>query len=660
MNYQDKLNCEALEWPYPIEYDTINRVEVDVLVIGGGLAGSCAGIAAARRGARVAVVDKAPIKRSGCGGAGMDHYNTILDNPKSPITPEENLERMTDDSILGHRDYIAIKGTWDALMELEKLGLNIRDDDDDFAGAATRDEETKLLKAYDYKNMVSVKLRGGHYIKPVLHEGLKKEKVSLYERVMITGLMTEGGKQGTRVVGATGISMETGAFYVFKAKSILIASGYVCSVWTFSTELTGNSYRWDPNEIGEGLAMAWKAGAEVYGMHKAGSTKGSHPFAWPRFGVGNPSNTWYPCSIVDNNGKEVPWEDINGNPVTSVEARNLPIDGQPYLGSFKSDNLKGIDLPKPIHDLPERIRNGEYELPFWADLAGMPDDERRSIWGLMIGNEGKSRYTLYDLYTREGFNPDKDMLWAPIYVPEAYKSWALFQGEPDIVKPWRTENMGGQGEIASDWNAMTTVEGLFCAGAAAGLEGCSFACSSGFYSGNRAAEFAQKVSFGSINAEQLTAERERVYAPVKRNVTPEAYISWKELWAGSARAMQTCCGEYKTIPVLKNGLSWFDSIKKQEMQQTYARNPHELVRVLECETRIAVSEVYIHACIAKIETDRNGTSKDKLVFNHLENDEVITTFRDYKYWLKAPYSSTYLKNYDICRESEIAARKEAE
>ena len=27
----------------------------------------------------------------------------------------------------------------------------------------------------------------------------------------------------------------------------------------------------------------------------------------------------------------------------------------------------------------------------------------------MVGNEGKSRYTLYDLYTRSGFDPDRDM-----------------------------------------------------------------------------------------------------------------------------------------------------------------------------------------------------------------------------------------------------------
>ena len=651
MDHQAGLGNEALEWPYPIKYDVVNRVEVDVLVVGGGLSGSCAGIAAARRGAKVAVVDKAPIKRSGCGGAGMDHWNSTFDNPKSPMTPEENMERALDFRGQAHREYIAIKGTWDALLELEKLGLPIRDDDDDFAGSPTRDEETKLLKAYDYHNLVAIKIRGGHYIKPVLYEGLKKEHVSLYERVMVTSLLTEDGKQGSRVIGATGFSLETGEFYLFNAKTVIIATGYICSCWTFSLELTGNSYRWDPNDIGEGLAMAWKAGAQVFGMHKAGSTSGSHPFAWPRFGIGNPYNTWFPCTIVDNNGKELPWEDINHNPVTSVEARNLPVADQPYIGSAKSDNLKGIAMPSLVHDLPERIRSGEFELPLWADLAGMPEKERRSIWGMMIGNEGKSRYTLFDYYTREGFDPDKDMLMAPIMAPESYRSGAWFHGEPDVVKPWRSEN-GGQGEIASDWNGMTSVDGLFCVGAASGLEGASYACSSGFYAGNRAVEHGRNIARGKIDEAQFVAERERVYAPIKRAGTPEAYISWKELWAGSARVMQSDCGEYKTIPILKHGLMWLDSIKKQEMQLTYARNPHELARVLECETRITCSEVFLEACIAKIEAEQRGVGKDAYIFNQLVNGKVVTTYREHNYWLKAPYAPTYLENYRQCRAHE--------
>ena len=117
MNFQNNTGYEVLEWPYPVRYGHIRHVTTDVLIIGGGLAGCSAGIAAARRGAKVAVCDKAPIKKSGNGGAGMDHWNTVLENPDSPMTTEENLEKGKDTGLC-HRDYIAEKGTWDALLEL--------------------------------------------------------------------------------------------------------------------------------------------------------------------------------------------------------------------------------------------------------------------------------------------------------------------------------------------------------------------------------------------------------------------------------------------------------------------------------------------------------------------------------------------------------------
>ena len=82
--------------------------------------------------------------------------------------------------------------------------------------------------------------------------------------------------------------------------------------------------------------------------------------------------------------------------------------------------------PHLIPDLPERIAKGEFKLPLYADLPGMPEHERRAIWGLMIPHEGKC-WIIYDTYTKAGFDPDKDMLQAPVMPPEQY-----------ISKPWWT------------------------------------------------------------------------------------------------------------------------------------------------------------------------------------------------------------------------------
>lgn len=78
----------------------------------------------------------------------------------------------------------------------------------------------------------------------------------------------------------------------------------------------------------------------------------------------------------------------------------------------------------------------------------MPEWEWRSIWGMMVGNEGKTRYTLYDYYTRWGFNPEKHLLWCPI---DPVNGKGNMHGDPNSVRQWRSER-GGQGELAVDWD----------------------------------------------------------------------------------------------------------------------------------------------------------------------------------------------------------------
>ena len=86
--------------------------------------------------------------------------------------------------------------------------------------------------------------------------------------------------------------------------------------------------------------------------------------------------------------------------------------------------------------------------------------------------------------------------------------------------------------------------------------------------------------------------------------------------------------------ILEQGLLWMESIKNDEAQRTYARNPHELARVMEVETRITVGEMFLHACRIKLKTDKMDLPKGTYVFNHLEGSEVKTEYREKEYWLK--------------------------
>jgi len=260
--YQELTRQGAPEWPYPVNCGKENEVSADVLIIGGGIAGCHAAINAAKRGAKVAVVEKGATVRSGSGGAGVDHWGDAVTNPCSSITPDQlaetpRREGSAPDYSNGIFRYITMKESWDALLDCEKMGIQFRDVDDEFAGAPFRDDETKIMFAYDYKGRTNIRIRGGAKIKPALYKELKRLGVAIYDRVMATSLLTEGDKSGARVIGATGVNIRTGEFYIFKAKATVLTTAQFSGIWVFSTELAGSAVdNDDPNCIGDGNAMA--------------------------------------------------------------------------------------------------------------------------------------------------------------------------------------------------------------------------------------------------------------------------------------------------------------------------------------------------------------------------------------------------------------------
>ena len=174
------------------------EIKADVLVIGGGIAGCWAAISAAKKGLKVVLVDKAHVRRSGAGGSGCDHWQFAATNPACRLTPEELTQALVDNHggwNCGIHRYIQCREGWDALQELETMGVRIRDVDGEFRGADFRDEKTGLLFGYDYENRYTLRFWGTR-AKPALEEECKRLGVDIYNRIMATSLLTEGGKQG--------------------------------------------------------------------------------------------------------------------------------------------------------------------------------------------------------------------------------------------------------------------------------------------------------------------------------------------------------------------------------------------------------------------------------------------------------------------------------
>lgn len=641
MSFYDESTGEgAPAWPYPVSYGKENEVTADVLVIGGGIAGCHAAINAARKGASVVVVEKGATKWSGSGGAGIDHWGSALTNPCSNATPDEVIDAVgREGSVRGYSNgifsYITMNESWDALLDVEKMGIRFRDEDDEFLGAPFRDDKTKLMFAYDYSGRTNIRVRGGAKIKPALHEEMKRLGIRIYDRVMGTCLLTEGGRPGARVIGATGVNVRTGEFYVFLSKATVLCAAQFQGMWIFSTELAGSAAEPDdPNCVGDGSAMAWRAGAEFTLMERSrGPVLGG--FVWPRFGVGNPNNSWYPCTIVDDDGKEVPWVDREGNILETLEDRTA--------------SWRRVQVTP---DLFELIEKGEFVLPLYADLPAMPEYERRAIFGLMVANEGKTRVPVYDAYTRAGFDPDRDMLEAPIMEPEA-------GGQGYGPPQWRSGSVGGGwsgGGVVVDWDLRTTLEGLYAAGnqVAGAAGGHAGAAASGRYAGRQAMAYAKTAAEPTPVRKQIDDEKTRVYAPIER----EGDIGWRELHAGITRVMQVHCGEYKNERMLKRGLWWLESIRESEAERTFVRNPHELGRYLECQTRLTVGEIIIQASLARKASSRllgfHRTDYPqmeprkwwKFVTVRLEDGEVKVGELPMRYWLLPPNAQTYRENYE--------------
>lgn len=652
-----------MEWPYPIGYEAESEIESDVLIIGGGIAGCHAAIAASRKGAHVCVVDKSVVKISGSGGMGVDHWHGAIGNPCCSITPEEWIEQVdeynygvTSEFGLGPTCYILGKESYDTMIDVEKMGGQVRDLNDEFAGAEFRDEKTKLMFAYDYDGKHCVRVFGSGF-KPALYKELKQGGVQLCEHVMVTGLLNENGKQGSRIVGATGMNVRTGEFYIFRSKATVLSSGGVDNLWNFTTERVGfaNSHD-DPNCAGDGYVMAWKAGAECMMMEASLPPFGAGAGYFPRYGQGNSHNTWYACTLVDANGKEVPWVDRDGNKLNLVSERYRTVPGQKYFlfsrhYPFMPYKYRG---PSMTLDLQERIIKGEFTLPLYADLPGMPKHERRAIFGLMVGNEGKSRIPVYDIYTRAGFDPDKDMLQNQSLPVECMIGQKM-KPPPKLIPQARSFGfVGGYGGVVFDWDLRTTLDGLYAAGEPlAGGADYSASSTSGRYAGRKAAEYALRAEKPAVSREQIDREKTRVYAPAKRTVG----IGWKELQLGLCRIMQEYCGEYKNEESLKLAEKWLNDISGTEASNVYARNPHELQRTLECLVRLEMSQMIIQASLARkassIELDfkridypeMDPDEWKKYITMKSMNSEVIFGELPLNYWLKPPYAPTYEDNY---------------
>ena len=221
----------------------------DVLVIGAGLAGQRAALAAAEQGVSVGIVCKVHPVRS--------HSNAAQGGINAALQEGDSWESHAFDTVKGS-DYLAdqdaieimCRAAPEEMLHLEHLGVTFH-----------RNEEGKLgTRAFGGASAARTYYVAditGQAIMHVLYEQLMKysEDVARYEEYFTTSLALD---DDGNCVGAICRNVRDGSMEHFGAKAVILATG-------------GNGQIWQPTTnalicTGDGIALAYRVGAKLMDM----------------------------------------------------------------------------------------------------------------------------------------------------------------------------------------------------------------------------------------------------------------------------------------------------------------------------------------------------------------------------------------------------------
>ncbi len=221
----------------------------DVLIIGAGLAGQRAALAAADAGASVAIISKVHPVRS--------HSVAAAGGINAALNPEDSWESHAFDTVkgsdyLGDQDAIEVmcREAPDEILWLEHAGVTFHRNDTGHLG-------TRAFGGASQARTYYVADITGQAILHVLYEQLMKhhETVDRFEEWFTTKLLLD---ENGHCVGCVARDIRTGRLETFDAKSVILASGGA-----------GQAFKPTTNALictGDGIAQAYQVGAPLMDM----------------------------------------------------------------------------------------------------------------------------------------------------------------------------------------------------------------------------------------------------------------------------------------------------------------------------------------------------------------------------------------------------------
>ncbi len=228
----------------------------DVLVVGGGTAGTMAAITAAEAGADVLLLEKAHVRHSGALAMGMDGVNNAVIPGKAE--PDDYVAEITraNDGIVNQATIrqTATRG-FAMVQRLEKYGVKFdKDEHGDYAVRRVHRSGSYVLPMPEGKD-----------VKKVLYRQMRRREVRQHlrieNRLMPVRVLTAEG----RAVGVVAFDTRSGELVTVSAGAVVLATGACGRLGLPASGYLYGTYE-NPTNAGDGYAMAYHAGAELSGI----------------------------------------------------------------------------------------------------------------------------------------------------------------------------------------------------------------------------------------------------------------------------------------------------------------------------------------------------------------------------------------------------------
>ena len=551
-------------------------VQTDILIIGGGLGGKMAAIRAKEEGnVDVTVVEKSHMDRSGEVPNGLDDYPAVAHPKINGVTAEEyGRMRAADLPGMVRTDLSITTAEWaiKPIAVLKQIGVRICEDDGTYWMAGGRLGSALQKREYDEKekkyNLVSgdfIKYRGGD-LHPRLAAEVRKRGVRVYERTMLTNLITKNGS----VVGATAVNTRNGKFYVIKSKFIILATGPMARLNDSSPYVkypTNLFYQWhSPVNAGGGHIAAYRAGADLVNMEFI-------QVSCSNVGKYMGPNGAHVAPIVTSSGESIHQKyDVDNFEGKTGGIQGMMLEFQP-------------DLANPA------CERDVLEIRFQGVVSNIPE-------------------------TMGAFNSSNE---APANLRPAIERGGVKAIDIEIT-PWIKSTVRSMSGVMFNQNGETSVKGLFVAGDMTGaspLYGSTGAFAWGYKIGDYLRALAPQTKEAEFDEEQINqveAEKKRVFAPMARKDGLDP-LQVENL---ARKIVNNYVGIHKIEPRMKQGLEHLQAIKQDLVPLVRARDYHELMRAIELQDILEYAEIHTQSSIMRTET-RQGPSHHRL--DYPESDD---------------------------------------